>query len=435
VKEIVEAIDADYGGRSAHETLISEVFLTISALRHTRKNLKSWMRPERRRVDWMFLPGRARILRQPLGVVGIISPWNYPFYLALVPLISALAAGNRILLKPSEVTAHTAEVLRLLLAETFREEQVAVVTGGPGVGLAFSRLPFDHIFFTGSASVGRSVLREASENLTPVTLELGGKSPAILGEDFRISTFAERVAAGKLFNAGQTCVAPDYVLAPRDRVGVVAEHLREAMTRYYPSFGKNPDFTAIINERHLERLRNLLDDAAGKGASVLPVDPSGEESAGAHGKFPPVLLLNVTEEMLVMQDEIFGPILPIRPHDGLEDVVEYINRRPRPLSLYYFDRDSRRIRLILERTVSGGACVNDTVIQAAQNRLPFGGVGQSGMGAYHGREGFDTFSHRKSVLHKSGAGLSGLLRPPYGSRCDRILKSLVGKEGLPARDR
>lgn len=424
VPQVVEAIAGDYGCRSSHETLLSEVHLTLSQLRHTRKNLRRWMRPRRRAVSWPFLPGRARITYQPLGAVGIISPWNYPFYLAMMPFLGALAAGNSILLKPSEITPRTAELLRELVEANFRPEVAAVVTGGPEVGRAFARLPFDHLLFTGSTMVGRSVLQAASGNLTPVTLELGGKSPAILGEGFPISTFAQRVVAGKLFNAGQTCIAPDYVLAPSGQIDRLVESLKAAASDYYPTLAGNPDYTSIISENHYRRLQCHVEDARKKGARVIEVNPGGEDLAAVR-KFAPAIILDAREDTTVMQEEIFGPILPVQPYGTLQDAIRYVNERPRPLALYYFDNDRGRIRHVIEHTCSGGVCINDTVVQAAQDSLPFGGVGPSGMGTYHGREGFETFSHAKSVFLQSRYTLSALLRPPYGRTADRLLRVLV----------
>jgi coniferyl-aldehyde dehydrogenase len=438
IPDIAAAANADYGGRSRHETLIAEVYLTVSNIKYTRRRLKRWMRPQRRPVSWPFKPARARVLCQPLGVVGILAPWNYPFYLAMMPLIAALAAGNRALLKPSEVTPRTAQLLGELIAESLDPDVAAVVHGGPEVGAACCRLPFDHLFFTGSTQVGRSVLRAASEHLTPATLELGGKSPAILSDRFPLRTFVERLAAGKLFNAGQTCVAPDYVLAPAGVVSSLIAELQRAVAEFYPSIADNPDYTAVVNQRHYDRLRGYVEDAARRGARLVELHPEAGAEAGASSaarrKFPPTLVLDPSDDMLVMQEEIFGPILPVRPYETLDEAIAYVNARPHPLALYYFDTDRRRIRRVLERTLSGTVCVNDTVIQTAQDALPFGGVGASGMGTYHGREGFETFSHRRAVLYQSRLQLFGAVRPPYGRRAGRIIRLMLGREGAAAFD-
>ena len=426
-EEIADKIDADFGGRSRHETLLAEVWLTLSSIAHARSHLRAWMRPERRPVNWPFRPARARVIPGPKGVVGIIAPWNYPFSLAMIPFASAIAAGNRVILKPSEFAPRTAALIARIVGEALPPECAAVVTGGADVGAALSRLPLDHLLFTGSARVGAEILREASANLTPVTLELGGKSPAILAEGFPLDVFARRVAAGKLFNAGQTCVAPDYVLAPEDAVAPLVAALRASIARLYPSLRRNPDYTAIINDAHIARLKAYLADARERGAEVIIIDPAGEGPLDDVRKLAPALLCNAPPEARVMQEEIFGPLLPIVGYRGLDAAIAYVNARPAPLALYCFDRDARRVEDILARTRSGTVCVNDTVLQAAQDALPFGGIGPSGMGAYHGREGFMTFSHARAVLYQHRWPLAALLRPPYGAMFERVLRLLIGR--------
>jgi len=430
-RRIAEAISADFGGRSRHETAMAEIYFLISHIRYTKRHLRRWMRPERRHVDAIFLPASNRVLYQPLGVVGVIAPWNYPFQLGVVPLASALAAGNRVMLKPSELTPRTADTIAEMMAELFAPELVGVVTGGPDVGAAFSRLPFDHLVFTGSTAVGRHVMRAAADNLTPVTLELGGKSPTILHPDFPLDRAVDRIASGKLLNAGQTCIAPDYLLCPADRVDAFVAAFSERVARIYPTLADNPDYTSIVNARHHRRLVDLLADARDKGARIVEVNPAREALSEAGRKLAPTLVTGVDDTMALMEEEIFGPILPIVPYGDLEDAIAYVNARPRPLALYYFDRDRRRARMVLERTISGGAALNDTMLHCAQDDLPFGGVGPSGLGAYHGREGFEAFSHKKAVFRQARLNATALLAPPYGPRLDKLLGLLIGRRRDP----
>jgi coniferyl-aldehyde dehydrogenase len=426
--DIVDAIQRDFGNRSRHETRIAEIYTTLTSIAYIRKHLKGWMRPSRRHVPLTLFPARASLLRQPLGVVGIISPWNYPFQLAVGPLAYALAAGNRVLVKPSEYTPATSSVLSRLCADTFEPDLVDVITGDADTGEAFAHLPFDHLLFTGSTAVGKRVMRAAAENLTPVTLELGGKSPVIVDEAYPVDRAAARIAAGKWFNAGQTCIAPDYVLVHESRVDSMVEELRACVARYYPTLEDNPDYTAIINERHTQRLLRLLEDARDRGARSVDLNPAGTPLGAASRKIAPTLLLDVTDAMAVMQEEIFGPVLPIVPYRTLGAAIEYVNERPRPLALYVFDTDRAHADRVLERTVSGGACVNETLLHFTVDDLPFGGVGPSGMGAYHGREGFDTFSHKKAVFHQARLNGASMLAPPFGERHDRLLDRLLGKK-------
>jgi coniferyl-aldehyde dehydrogenase len=425
-RAIATAISRDFGSRSIHETLAGEVFVLLGAIRHARAHLRDWMAPEQREVGWVFLPSTAQVIPQPVGVVGILSPWNYPVLLSLSPLVSALAAGNRALLKPSELVPETAALLRDLVAEAFAEDQVTVATGGPEVGELFSRLPFDHILFTGSSRVGRLVMRAASENLVPVTLELGGKSPAIVGADFSVRTAADRIMAGKLFNAGQTCIAPDYAMVTTAACDAFVEACRASVARRYPALQNNNDYTAVVSEQHLTRLRGLIADARARGARVVELNPAHERLEETR-KMAPTLVLDATEEMLVLEEEIFGPILPVLTYRHLEEALSYVNDHPRPLALYYFGYDEAALERVLSGTISGGVAVNETLLPFAQDDLPFGGIGQSGMGAYHGREGFDTFSKRKPVYKQSRVNAMGLLRPPYGKTADRLLRLLLGK--------
>lgn len=423
---IVEAMSTDFGHRSRHESLLADIFPIVSHLRYTMRHLRGWMKPRRRSVEVTFKPGKARVLPQPKGVVGIISPWNYPVQLAITPLASALAAGNRVLLKPSELTPATSELMAKMISETFDPDHVHVVTGGPEVGEAFTKLPLDHLLFTGSTRLGRIVMRAASENLTPVTLELGGKSPALVHPEYPLEKAAQRIAVGKLLNAGQTCVAPDYLLVPEDKADAMEQALRVEIGRGYPTLADNPDYTSIVNERHYARLKHLLEDAARQGAKLVEINPADETLDEASRKLAPTLVRDVREDMAIMQEEIFGPVLPMVTYRDVDEAVRYVNEHPRPLAFYYFDSDRGRAKDVLEKTVSGGACVNETVLHVVQDDLPFGGVGPSGMGAYHGEEGFETFSHMKAVFYQSRLNAAGLLAPPYGERVDKVLKMLIG---------
>lgn len=402
-------VSQDFGNRSPVETLLTEVLPVRGAIRHARSHLRAWMRPLRLATALAFLPGRSRLLRQPLGVVGIVSPWNYPLLLALSPLVDVLAAGNRALLKPSELTPLFADALQAAVAEFFAPEEVAVLTGDASLGEAFCATPFDHLVFTGSTPVGRLVAQAAAKNLTPVTLELGGKSPAIVDASCDLDVAAKRLAWGKLINAGQTCIAPDYVLVPRPQVGAFVDALRASMLRLYPTFQGNPDYTSIASERHLQRLHSLVDDARQQGATVLAL----EAPTQAGRQLAPVLLLDVHAGMRVLQEEIFGPILPIVPYDTLADAIVYVNARDKPLALYWFGADAAHRDQVLAQTQSGGVCINDTLVHIAQDGLPFGGVGPSGQGHYHGEFGFRQFSKEKPVFLQSRWSAGGLVYPPY----------------------
>lgn len=419
---IVAAISADFGVRSRHETLLAEFFPSIEGINHSKKHLKAWMRPQRRPVSIWFKPASARIVPQPLGVVGIIVPWNYPLYLALGPLIAALAAGNRALIKMSEFTPQTGDLLASLIAKNFAADEIAIVNGAAEVAQAFSALPFDHILFTGSTAVGRHVMRAAADNLTPVTLELGGKSPTIVAPDYPLATAAERLLYGKCLNAGQTCVAPDYLFLPQGQEEAFIKAAHAIVNKWYPDMARNGDYSSVINARHLARLQGYLDDAKAKGARIVPLVDG--DFAGS-GKLPPTVVLNVSEDMKIMQDEIFGPLLPIMSYRQMDEAIAYVNDHGRPLALYYFDYNNSRIQSVLTHTVSGGVTLNDTILHVPQDDLPFGGVGPSGMGHYHGREGFETFSKMKPVFVQSRLNALGLMRPPYGKTIESLLKLML----------
>ena len=424
-EDIISAIDADFGGRSRHETLSAEIYTSVEAIRHTLHHLRDWMEPEERQVSWVFKPSKARLLYQPLGLVGVISPWNYPVYLAISPIVAALSAGNRVMLKPSEITPKTSALLAELLEQTLGGDIVATVTGDHQVGASFSRLPFDHLLFTGSTGVGRSIMAAASDNLTPVTLELGGKSPVILHESYSVKRAARKIVYGKLLNAGQTCIAPDYVLCPAAKVEALVDALKAEVAKRYPTLKDNADYTSVVNERHHSRLSACLADAEEKGAELVTINPASEDLSEGR-RMAPTLVLKPTDEMTVMQEEIFGPILPIVSVDSVDAAIEYVNDRPRPLALYYFDGSRRRIRRMLSSTTAGGVTINDTILHVSQEDLPFGGVGPSGMGAYHGFEGFETFSHKKSVLYQSRLTLSpAFVRPPFGWLMNLLMKVLI----------
>jgi coniferyl-aldehyde dehydrogenase len=430
---IVDAIAADFGQRSARETQLLEIFPLVDEIRFVKRSLRRWMQPRSTSANWQFLPSRTKIIYQPLGVVGVIAAWNYPVLLTLSPLVNALAAGNHVLVKPSELAPATAEILRQMIREAFPEEYVAVVTGGPAVASVFSALPFDHILFTGSERVGKLVMKAAAENLTPVTLELGGKSPALVHESYPMATAADRICSAKFWNAGQTCIAPDYALVPSNRLDEFVCNCETILSKRYPHAASNADYTHLISRAVWEKMRDLVDDARSKGARVLQVDSKhGDVPAGSRF-YPPTLILDANNSMHVMQAEIFGPLLPIMTYSSVEDALNFINARPRPLALYYFDRNKSRIRKVLDRTVSGGAAVNDCIFHFVQHQIPFGGVGPSGMGAYHGFDGFCAFSKKKGVLLQSsfvGSFLDAALKPPYTSWSDRTISFLLGKNKL-----
>lgn len=423
--EMVRAISSDFNGRAPEETLLLEVVPTLGEIRDARKHLKDWMEPRDVEVGWQFLPASARIEIEAKGVVGILGAWNYPLFLTIGPAVGALAAGNRVMMKPSELAPRSAALIEEIIKRTFPEDCVAVVNGGADVAREFSSLPFDHLLFTGSTRVGKLVMKAAAENLTPVTLELGGKSPALVHPDYPLERAAERILTGKLYNAGQTCVAPDYLLLPRARLEEFLTLAPRVVEKMYPKLVENPDYTHIIDAAHYRMLANHIKDALEKGARAIEINPAGETCNDDNRVFPPTFLVDVNDDMTIMQEEIFGPILPLVPYETLDDAVAYINVRPHPLAFYYFDSKGSRVKDVLARIIAGGVTVNDCIFHVGQTGLPFGGIGPSGMGHYHGYYGFETFSKKKGVFLEGRWTPLSLLRPPYGGMARRILGLLM----------
>lgn len=423
--DIVAALNEDFGNRSNIATLLADVFAVVGSLKFAKENLAAWMAPES--FDTQFPDAIARIEYQPLGVVGILSPWNFPFNLVFAPLAGVVAAGNRAIIKPSEYTPASSELMRRMIAGAFDEREIAVVTGDASVAAHFATLPFDHILFTGSTSVAKHVARAAAENLVPLTLELGGKSPVILSETAGIADAAARVMTVKTLNAGQICLAPDYVLLPEGKIPAFVEAATAAVGAMFPNLKNNPDYTSIINQRHYDRLRGYLEDARAKGAQIIEINPAGEDFSQQEARrLPPTLVLGAPDDAKIMQDEIFGPLLPVRTYRGIDEAIAYVNDRPRPLALYYFGQDEQEERRVLERTTSGGVTVNDVMSHAFAENLPFGGVGASGSGAYHGKAGFLAFSHAKAIYRQSKAvEAEYFLRPPYGDAIRQFLNSAI----------
>ena len=417
-----QAISADFGHRSAVETTIAETMMVYSEIRHATKHLKSWMAPQRVATALQFLPARNRLIPQPLGVVGIIAPWNYPPQLTLAPAIGAIAAGNLVIIKPSELVPHFSALLKETVAAKFDATEVLITGVEDEIAKAFPSLPFDHLVFTGSTRVGRLVAEAAGRNLTPVTLELGGKSPAIIDQSADLEEAAERIAYGKLLNAGQTCIAPDYVLVPEHSLQAFAEKVRAQMRRMFGTDPANKDYTSVISDRHYARLEGLVADAVERGAKILQPAKPDDPNWKAHRKFPPTLILGAGEDMAVMQEEIFGPVLPVLGYREPADAIAFVNRRDRPLALYWFGKDSAARDAVLSRTVSGGVTVNDCLFHFAQINQPMGGVGASGSGAYHGEWGFKTFSKLKPVFYRSKFNRLADLYPPYGGKIARLEK-------------
>ncbi len=416
--DFADAIISDFGTRSRDMTMFADLAGAVGPLKHARADLGKWMRGQKRKVTPAalgLLGAKAEVRYQPKGVVGVISPWNFPVSLAFDAMAGAIAAGNRVMLKPSEFTPATSALIARTIDLYFDEDEIAVILGGPDVGAAFAGLAFDHLIFTGATSVGRHVMRAAAENLTPVTLELGGKSPVVIGRSADMAKAAARVMSGKTMNAGQICLAPDYVLAPKEKLTDFVNAAKSATATMFPTIKDNGDYTAMISQRHYDRVRALISDARAKGAEVIEINPANEDfSQQEHRKIPPTLILNSTDDMNVMQEEIFGPVLPVRTYSALDETIAEINARPRPLALYYFGENAAESEALLERTHSGGVTVNDVIFHFAMDDLPFGGVGPSGMGAYHGERGFREFSHEKAIYRQTGSELLAMMRPPYG---------------------
>jgi coniferyl-aldehyde dehydrogenase len=425
--EMQAAVAADFGHRSEHETLLSDGMTVIAEIDHLRRHLRGWMRPKRAGVGWKLWPARAQVRREAVGVVGVMAPWNYPVNLSLIPLATAIAAGNHVFLKPSEHTPRTSAWLRELLADVFPADRVAVALGGAELAGAFAGLPFDHLVFTGSTAVGRKVMAAAAPNLTPLTLELGGKSPAIVAADFPIPLAAARLATGKWFNGGQTCIAPDYVLIDAARRDALVEALRaEVRARYGADMGGAEDYTRIVNEGQYRRLRAYLDDAQARGLQIVTLAEVDASRADAERLIPPTLILEPGDDAKVMQDEIFGPILPILGYRSLDDALTYVEERDRPLAMYPFSHARGTVEVMLNRVLAGGVTVNDTLLHFAANNLPFGGVGPSGMGQYHGRAGFDAMTKAMPVLWQARFTATDLIKPPYRGKVDRLIRFLSG---------
>lgn len=419
-EEFADAISADFGKRPKFETALFETVVTLAAIRHARRNVGRWMKASRRDVDFTYWPGSAWVRREPLGVVGIISPWNYPLQLALSPLVDVLAAGNRAIIKPSEQTPRFSELLKARIAEAFPDEVVSVVTGGPDVAAAFARLPFDHLVFTGSTAIGRKVAVAAAEGLVPTTLELGGKSPAVICPSASIDKAVGAIAHGKFINAGQTCIAPDYVLAPRAQVEQIAQRILAEASRAYPTLGE--DYSSLISERSFDRMTAALAEAEKAGARVLRhADASDRDSR----VMPPTVVIEPPENGMLMRDEIFAPVLPVIGYDTLDEALDRISQHPHPLALYVFAENTREQDKVLDGTHSGGVTINGALLHIAQENLPFGGVGASGMGHYHGKAGFDRFTHSRGVFKTGWFNAATLMAPPYGKRARRLLKVLM----------
>ncbi len=430
---IEAALNADFGSRSAEASAFTDVASSIGTLKEAKKSLKAWMKPEKRKTTPAILAlfgAKAEVRFQPKGVIGIISPWNFPVNLTFTPLAGVLAAGNRAMIKPSEFTPATSALMAEMFGKVFSPEEIAVVTGGSEVGQEFAGLPFDHLVFTGATAIAEHVMRAAAPNLTPLTLELGGKSPVIVSRSADMKTAAARIMNGKTLNAGQICLAPDYVLVPQDKMQSFVDEARGAVAEMFPTMKDNPDYTAIISQRHFDRISGYVEEARGAGATVVELKPDGENlSQQEHRKIAPTLILDPSDDLKVMKEEIFGPVLPIKGYATVAEAVAYVNAHDRPLGLYYFGEDAAEREGVLATTTSGGVTVNDVVMHVAQEDLPFGGIGPSGMGSYHGHDGFKEFSHKKAIFTQMKKDIPQLkmLRPPYGAGIRKYLAGAIGR--------
>jgi coniferyl-aldehyde dehydrogenase len=431
-EDFAKAVSADFGHRSREQTLMTDIMPSVSAMKHAKKHFESWAKGEKRKPTFPLglLGAKAEIVYQPKGVVGVVAPWNFPVGMVMVPMAGILAAGNRAMVKPSEFTERVSALFEEVVPKYFAEEEMAVFTGDAEVGMAFSKIAFDHMIFTGATSVGKHIMRAAADNLVPVTLELGGKSPTIIGRSADKKKAGERIALGKMMNAGQICLAPDYLMVPSNQEGDVIEAVKAGVTAQYPKLLHNDDYTSVVNGRNYERLQGYLADAREKGAELIEVNPAGEDFAGSNGnKMPLTIVRNVTDDMKVMQEEIFGPILPVMTYSSMDDAIDYVNAHDRPLGLYYFGSDKEEEERVLSRTISGGVTVNDVIFHNAMEDLPFGGVGPSGMGNYHGADGFKTFSHMRAVYRQTGMDVAGIagLKAPYGKATHKTLAKELKK--------
>jgi coniferyl-aldehyde dehydrogenase len=427
-----KAVSSDFGHRSVEQTLMTDIMPSVSAMKHARKHFESWARGEKRKPTFPLglIGAKAEVRYQPKGVVGVVAPWNFPIGMVMVPMAGILAAGNRAMVKPSEFTEAVSEVFAEAVPKYFAEEEMAVFTGGVEEGVAFSKLAFDHMIFTGATSVGRHIMRAAADNLVPVTLELGGKSPTIIGRSADKAKAGQRVALGKMMNAGQICLAPDYLLVAKDQESEMIESVKSGVAALYPTLLGNDDYTSVVNGRNYDRLQGYLADAREKGAELIEVNPAGEDFSSSNGhKMPLTIVRNVNDDMKVMQEEIFGPILPVMAYDSIDQAIDYVNDHDRPLGLYYFGQDKTEENKVLSCTISGGVTVNDVLFHNAMEDLPFGGVGPSGMGNYHGQDGFKTFSHARAVYRQPGLDVAGLagFKPPYGKTTAKTLAKELKK--------
>lgn len=429
-ENLCKAMSADFGNRSIEQSMLTDIAGTVSAGRHALKNMDKWARAQKRPVQFPLnlLGAKAEVRYEPKGVIGILSPWNFPVNLAFSPLMQVLAAGNRAMIKPSEFTERTSMLMAELVAEYFTPDEVAVVTGGPEVAAAFSSLPFDHLVFTGSTATGRRVMQAAAENLVPVTLELGGKSPVIMGRSADFAKAGERIALGKMMNAGQICLAPDYLFVPEEMEDEAVAGVSQGVEKMYPTLLENDDYASIVSDGHFERLKGLVEDARGKGAEVIEVNPGNEDFSNANQrKMPMTILRNVTDDMAAMQEEIFGPVLPVKTYKAIDQAVDYVNEHDRPLGLYYFGHEKDEQERVLNRTISGGVTTNDVIFHVSMEDLPFGGVGPSGIGSYHAVEGFREFSHARAVYHQPKIDIAGLggFKPPYGKATEKAASIMM----------
>lgn len=428
--DLSKTMSADFGSRSPHQSMITDIGGTVNFGKYCLKNMDKWARTERRHVQFPLglLGARAELRYEPKGVIGILSPWNFPVNLAFGPLMQVFAAGNRAMIKPSEFTEKTSLLMQELIAEYFTPDECAVFTGGPEVAAAFSGLPFDHLVFTGSTATGRRVMEAAAKNLVPVTLELGGKSPVFMGESADFAKAGERIALGKMMNAGQICLAPDYLYVPESKQDEAVHGVWQGAANMYPTLIENEDYASIVADRHFDRLKALVQDARDKGAEVIEVNPGNEDFSTTNArKMPLTILKNVTDDMQAMQEEIFGPVLPVKTYSRIDEAIDYVNEHDRPLGLYYFGESASEREQVLTRTISGGVTVNDVIFHVSMDDLPFGGVGPSGMGSYHGVEGFREFSHARSVYTQPRIDIAKLggFKPPYGAATEKAVKAML----------